>query len=97
MQNSALGALLAAAHFPANPLAVVPCALSACVHSVMGSMLAAYWRTRAPEEEAEEGSRAGKPAAARAAAPAEPTEEERQRVVRVWVAAWRMRTGGPGL
>lgn len=46
MQNSALGAVLAAAHFPAHPLAVVPCAISACTHSVMGSLLAAVWRTR---------------------------------------------------
>lgn len=46
MQNSALGAVLATAHFPAHPLAAVPCAISACVHSVMGSLLAAFWRFR---------------------------------------------------
>lgn len=52
MQNSALGALLASAHFPLNPLAAMPCALSACIHSVMGSLLAAFWRTRPTGEEA---------------------------------------------
>uniref|UniRef100_A0A1D2A3A2 Uncharacterized protein n=1 Tax=Auxenochlorella protothecoides TaxID=3075 RepID=A0A1D2A3A2_AUXPR len=46
MQNSALGAVLATAHFSAHPLAAVPCAISACMHSVMGSLLAAYWRGR---------------------------------------------------
>jgi hypothetical protein len=44
MQNSALGAVLATAHFPAHPLAAVPCAISACTHSLLGSMLAAVWR-----------------------------------------------------
>ncbi|PRW60740.1 putative sodium metabolite cotransporter chloroplastic [Chlorella sorokiniana] len=44
MQNSALGAVLASVHFPAHPLAAVPCAISACMHSVMGSLLAAVWR-----------------------------------------------------
>ena len=102
MQNSALGAVLASVHFPAHPLAAVPCAISgeaalpalwlvfrvlspcrsgrlllpgcwpftprasdvhqsfehqmpalnspplcaACMHSVMGSLLAAVWRGR---------------------------------------------------
>lgn len=44
MQNSALGAVLAGQHFSANPLAAVPCAISACMHSVLGSLLAAAWR-----------------------------------------------------
>ena len=43
MQNSALGAVLAAVHF-SDPLTAVPCALSACLHSLMGSVLAAAWR-----------------------------------------------------
>ena len=43
MQNSALGAVLARLHF-ANPLTAAPCAVSACMHSVMGSALAAAWR-----------------------------------------------------
>lgn len=45
MQNSALGAVLAAVHFQ-DPLTAVPCALSACLHSLMGSGLAAFWRSR---------------------------------------------------
>jgi BASS family bile acid:Na+ symporter len=44
MQNSALGAVLAMLHF--GPAAAVPCALSATVHSVLGSMLAGGWRLR---------------------------------------------------
>jgi len=28
----------------------VPCAISACCHSVLGSLLAAYWRDRTPPE-----------------------------------------------
>lgn len=44
MQNSALGAMLATQHFGAmHPLAAVPCAISAVLHSCMGSLLAAYW------------------------------------------------------
>lgn len=45
MQNSALGVVLASAHF-ADPLVAVPCAISATVHSVIGSMLAGFWRYR---------------------------------------------------
>jgi hypothetical protein len=51
MQNSALGALLASLHFAAHPLAAVPCAISACTHSVMGSLLAAFWRSQPDEDE----------------------------------------------
>lgn len=43
MQNSALGAYLALAHFP-DPLTAVPCAISACTHSLMGSAVAGAWR-----------------------------------------------------
>lgn len=43
MQNSALGAYLALAHFP-DPLTAVPCAISACTHSLMGSAIAGAWR-----------------------------------------------------
>ena len=45
MQNSALGAVLARAHL-ADPLSAVPCAVSATVHSILGSTLAALWRAR---------------------------------------------------
>ncbi|KAG2428650.1 hypothetical protein HXX76_011355 [Chlamydomonas incerta] len=59
MQNSTLGAVLAALHF-ADPLTAAPCAVSACTHSVMGSALAAYWRrTTKDEEEAEARGAAG--------------------------------------
>ena len=43
LQNSALGAFLALAHFP-DPLTAVPCAISACTHSLMGSAIAGAWR-----------------------------------------------------
>ena len=43
MQNSALGVVLATAHF-ADPLVAVPCAISATVHSCIGSALAGSWR-----------------------------------------------------
>ena len=48
MQNSGLGVVLANKHF-VNPvtgvaLAAVPCAISAVMHSIIGSICAAYWR-----------------------------------------------------
>jgi BASS family bile acid:Na+ symporter len=46
MQNSGLGAALAAKHFAAMPLAPLPCAISATFHSVIGSLLAGLWRLR---------------------------------------------------
>ncbi|KAK9794045.1 hypothetical protein WJX73_003868 [Symbiochloris irregularis] len=45
MQNSALGAVLASLHF-ADPLTPVPCAISACCHSLIGSALATFFRSR---------------------------------------------------
>jgi BASS family bile acid:Na+ symporter len=45
MQNSGLAVVLARVHF-ANPLTALPGALSAIVHCVMGSALAAWWRRR---------------------------------------------------
>ena len=45
MQNSGLATVLARTHF-ANPLTAIPCAISAVVHSVVGSLLAAWWRLR---------------------------------------------------
>lgn len=47
MQNSTLGAVLAAVHFK-DPTTAVPCAISACMHSLLGSALAAYFRSRTP-------------------------------------------------
>jgi len=46
MQNSGLGVVLAQKHFPAEPLAAVPCAISSVVHSCIGSLLAGGWRLR---------------------------------------------------
>jgi bile acid:Na+ symporter, BASS family len=46
MQNSGLGAVLARQHF-ADPLTALPAAISATVHSVLGSILAAGWRSNA--------------------------------------------------
>ncbi|MEO1495835.1 MAG: bile acid:sodium symporter family protein [Planctomycetota bacterium] len=52
MQNSGLGTVLATQHFthPATQLcpAAVPCAISAVTHSVVGSVLAVWWRTHKP-------------------------------------------------
>lgn len=45
MQNSGLGVVLARKHF-ADPLTAVPCAISSVFHSVIGSILAGYWRLR---------------------------------------------------
>jgi BASS family bile acid:Na+ symporter len=50
MQNSGLGAVLARQHF-ADPLTALPCAISATMHSVIGSLLAGWWRMRAPSHE----------------------------------------------
>lgn len=47
MQNSGLGVVLAQKHFASEPLTAVPGAISALTHSVIGSMLAAWWRWRA--------------------------------------------------
>lgn len=46
MQNSALAVVLARSIPGADSLASLPGALSATVHSCLGSMLAAYWRDR---------------------------------------------------
>jgi BASS family bile acid:Na+ symporter len=54
MQNSGLATVLARSHF-ANPLTAIPCAISAVVHSVIGSIAAAYWRTRPSPEASESG------------------------------------------
>lgn len=50
MQNSGLAAVLAKTHFAANPLTAVPAALSSVTHSLIGSLLAGFWRIRQPAE-----------------------------------------------
>ncbi len=46
MQNSGLGAALATRHFSHLALAPVPAAISAVYHCLIGSLLAAWWRSR---------------------------------------------------
>ncbi len=59
MQNSGLGTVLAKAHFSDKMTGVclpaVPCAISATVHSIIGSVLAAIWRSRLPHAASAEG------------------------------------------
>ena len=43
MQNSGLGVVLAQQNF-VSPLVAIPCAISAVFHSLVGSLVAAYWR-----------------------------------------------------
>lgn len=45
MQNSGLGVVLARQNF-ADPLTAVPCAISSVFHSLIGSLLAGWWRWR---------------------------------------------------
>lgn len=55
MQNSGLGTVLAQKHFAGASgvsLAAVPCAISATTHCVIGSIMAAIWRTRLPAKQA---------------------------------------------
>ena len=51
MQNSGLGAALATRHFSQFALAPVPVAISAVYHCLIGSLLAAWWRSRPPASE----------------------------------------------
>ena len=48
MQNSGLAIVLAKQAFPLLPLAPIVGAVSAVMHSLLGSVLAVIWRTRAP-------------------------------------------------
>lgn len=52
MQNSGLGGALAKQHLP--PASAAPCAISAVYHCILGSLLAAYWRTRPTQSNDEE-------------------------------------------
>lgn len=45
MQNSVLGALLASVHFPAHPVAAVPCAISGAQHGLQLAQRNS-WRTQ---------------------------------------------------
>ena len=46
MRNSALAGQLAVAAFPAHPAAALPCVLSACVHTVLGTLVALYFKVQ---------------------------------------------------
>ena len=48
MKNSGLSIVLAKQAFPLLPLAPVVGAVSAVMHSLLGSLLAVIWRTRVP-------------------------------------------------
>lgn len=48
MQNSGLGVVLARNNFP-NPAIAIPSAISSLFHSLIASMLAAWWRKRVPK------------------------------------------------
>lgn len=85
MQNSALGAMLASQHFgQMHPMAAVPCAISACLHSTLGSLLAWYW---------------GRVASTNVDCIRSDGREnhtlasESQIGVQQWIASWRARTG----
>lgn len=54
MQNSGLGVVLAQSNFPQMPATATPGAISAVFHSVIGSLLAGYWRMRTPAPATEE-------------------------------------------
>ena len=49
MQNSGLGTALATKHFSSMPMIPAPCALSAILHCLIGSFLAAKWGRGMPE------------------------------------------------
>lgn len=47
MQNGGLAAVLAKENFPLQPMAAVPAVFSSLIQNLVGSILAAFWRTRA--------------------------------------------------
>lgn len=51
MQNSGLGATLAATHFAIAPVVAVPSALFSVWHNISGSLLASYWAAKAQKAE----------------------------------------------
>ncbi len=61
MQNSGLAVVLAKNNFPTLPTAATPCAISATFHSVIGSLLAGYWRLRPARDTANSPARSPRP------------------------------------
>ena len=51
MQNSGLGMALASKHFSSMPMVPAPCALSAVMHCLIGSVLAAMWNRSGNQSE----------------------------------------------
>lgn len=51
MQNGGMAAMLAKTHFQSNPLTAVPAVFSAIMQNILGSLLAAWWRTRPADPE----------------------------------------------
>lgn len=49
MQNSSLGVVLAASHFP-SPMVALPPAMSAVIMNIMGSTLGFFWRIVDPSD-----------------------------------------------
>jgi BASS family bile acid:Na+ symporter len=45
MQNGGLAAVLARANFPLQPLIAVPAVFSSLLQNLIGSLLAAWWRS----------------------------------------------------
>ncbi|HJN45041.1 MAG: bile acid:sodium symporter family protein [Vicinamibacterales bacterium] len=64
MQNSGLGVVLARGNF-ANPLVAIPSAISTVAHSLIGSLVAAWWRRSAAGGELDNAGRSGVAGAAR--------------------------------
>lgn len=56
MQNSGLGAALAAAHFATAPVVAVPSALFSVWHNISGSILASIWAAQSDKAEREKSS-----------------------------------------
>ncbi|XXQ68377.1 bile acid:sodium symporter family protein [Neisseriaceae bacterium B1] len=54
MQNSGLGATLAALHFAATPVVAVPSALFSVWHNISGAALASYWAAKVEKAEREQ-------------------------------------------
>jgi len=48
MQNGGMAAMLAKNHFAANPLVGIPAVFCGIVQTLLGSLVAAYWRRREP-------------------------------------------------
>ncbi len=50
MQNGGMAAVLAKKHFAAQGMAGVPAVFSSVIQTILGSLLAAYWRARMPAD-----------------------------------------------